>query len=623
MNSMCVRHLRTHKAFSNHRDLLLFAAMIRFSSQMLVRCFFALYLFIASVPALAAPSPQINIDGGSKELRDNIRQYLSMADESCEAPLWRLKSLLVEGEDEIKKAAQALGYYQLTFTTDLTQANNCWQLRIELTPGEQVKVTRFELNIRDDGAQGDVFKELYDKPDIHVGDKLHHGRYENFKNRISTLATSHGYFDGRFDVARVIVNAAENTADIELIYNTGTRYRIGEIRITHNILSKDFLEGFLNIHQGDFYDTDKLLELKSYYNTSNYFAVATASPDLQNLHDHTVDINVQLEERKRFAYSVGAGLSTDTGPRVLLGFENRYVNSSGHRLNADLSTSNIKTTAQLAYTIPLRNPSYEYLKVYTGYEKEVTDTTYSNKDTFGVSYTNYQRDHWLHTYAVNVENEDSRLAGVESFSHLLIPSVTFSRTQTDGNPYPLEGWSLLAKLSGSPKSLGSDVSYEQLYLRGKYIYAFGGGRFLLRTEVGVTEVNDRDKLPTSVRFFAGGGNSVRGYDYKSIGPEEQPIDEKTNLPKVDEKGNPVNEVVGGKNLLVNSIEYDYRVKTNWAVAAFYDVGAASDGFDFEFKSGVGIGLRWISPIGPVRIDVARGLDDPKGWNLHISMGPDL
>jgi len=342
------------------------------------------------------------------------------------------------------------------------------------------------------------------------------------------------------------------------------------------------------------------------------------------LHDHKVDVDIQLEERKRFAYSVGAGLSTDTGPRVLLGFENRYVNDAGHRFNADISASNIKTTTQLAYTIPMDNPSYEFLKIYAGSEKEVTDTIYSNKDTFGVSYTNYQRDHWLHTYAVNVENEDSRLAGVNNFTHLLIPSVTFSRTQSDFTPYPLEGWSLLAKVSGSPKTLGSDVSYEQLYLRGKYIYEFAGGRFLLRSEMGITEVNDSDDLPTSVRFFAGGGNSVRGYDYKSLGPDDCVRDNKTGKDVIDEKTNKCKrEVVGGRNLIVNSIEYDYRVRPTWAIAAFFDVGNAANNFKFDLKRGVGLGVRWISPIGPVRIDVARGLDDPKAWNLHISMGPDL
>lgn len=611
-----------------HKDLLLIVAIRQLYRHLLrrswVRFFLALSVGAFFYPAQAAPSPEIRIDGGSSELRDNIRQYLSIAEESCAAPDWRLDALMTESESEIEHAAQALGYYQLSFATNLVRKNDCWQLNILLTPREQAKVTEFTLIIRDDGAQGDIFKELYDNPDIRIGDALNHRRYESFKNRISTLAASHGYFDGHFDVAGVTVNKSENTAKVELIYSTGNRYRIGNIFITHDILSKDFVEGFLNIHKGDYYDTDKLLELKSYYNSSNYFSVATASPDLQNLHDHSVDINIQLEKRKRTEHTVGAGFSTDTGPRVLLGFENRYVNSAGHSLKADLSASNIKNTAQVAYTIPLSNPSYEFLKVYAGYEKEVTDDTYSNKDTYGASYTNYERNKWLHTYAVNVENEDSILAGKEKYTHLLIPSITFSRTQTDTTPYPLEGWSMLARLSGSPKTLGSYVSYEQLYLRGKYIYEFGGGRFLLRSELGVTKVNDFDELPVSVRFFAGGGASVRGYDYKSLGPKAAAVDNKTGEVKRDEKtGEVIQEVIGGKNVLVNSIEYDYRVRPNWALAAFYDVGNASDDFNFDLKRGAGVGVRWISPIGPVRIDIARALDDGKAWNLHISMGPDL
>ena len=587
----------------------------------------ALSLAFIGMPAQAAPTPDIKIDGGLRELRDNVRQYLTIVEESCSAPLWRLKSLLVDADDEIEKAAQALGYYQLRFTTDLAQANDCWQLRINLTLGEQVKVAEFNLLLRGDGADDENFKPFITAPSIKVGDGFHHGVYENLKTQITTLATGHGYFDGRFDVSRVIVNAATNTANIELIYNTGTRYRIGEIRMAHNILDETFLRRYLNISTGDYYDTDKLLELKSYYNASNYFSVAMASPDLQHLHDNTVDIDVQLEERKRHAYSIGVGASAseggDASPRVLLGFEDRYVNDSGHSIKADASKSVLTTDVLISYNIPLSKPSYEFLKIYTGLEKEETDTAYSDKNTLGVSYTYYQKNRWLHTYAINIENENSRVGSADlTYSHLIIPSVTFSRIKTDGNPYPLMGWSLLAKLSGSPNTLGSDVSYEQFYARAKYIHALTYGRLLVRGEIGLTDVNGVQELPKSVRYFAGGGNSVRGYDYESLGPTEQVKDATGNTLK-DADGSNVREVVGGRNLLTTSIEYDYQFRPSWAAAVFFDVGNAAQDFNFELKRGAGIGLRWISPIGPVRIDVARGLDDKKAWNLHISMGPDL
>lgn len=557
--------------------------------------------------AKAETTPDIIIDGASATLRDNIRQYLTIADESCSAPLWRLQSLLGDAQDEIEKASQAVGYYQITFTTELTQNNNCWQLRINVTPGEQVKVTEVRIIIHGDGEEDKDFKRLIKNPDIHVGDPLNHGHYDNLKNRISTLASSHGYFDGHFEVSTITVNATENTAIIELQYDSGKRYKIGDIRITHGILEEGFLRRYLVVQSGDYYDTDKLLELKNLYNKSGYFNVATASPDIQHLENYEVPIDIVLEERKRRAYSIGVGAATDTGPRILLGFEDRYVNDLGHGITADFNKSKVNTNFESAYVIPMKNPSYEYLKLLTGYEKEDTVDLYSSKKTIGSSYTYYQQNHWLHTYAINYEHETSR-TGTNPFdtTNLIIPSVTFSRTETDGNPYPLKGWSLVSKLSGSPTTIGSDLSFVQFNARGKYIHALPVGRLLVRGEVGASQGIDVEKLPVSKRFIAGGDTSVRGYSYKSLGPK-------------DEDGKPV----GGSALLVGSIEYDYLFRPRWAVATFYDAGNAANDFHMDLKRSVGVGIRWISPVGPVRIDYAQALDDQREWHIRFTMGPDL
>ena len=110
-----------------------------------------------------------------------------------------------------------------------------------------------------------------------------------------------------------------------------------------------------------------------------------------------------------------------------------------------------------------------------------------------------------------------------------------------------------------------------------------------------------------MRFFAGGAQSVRGYAYRSLGP-------------VDESG----EVVGGKYLLVGSIEFEHSFPNKWGVAVFYDAGDAIDDLDDKLARGAGFGLRWKSPVGSVRIDMATALDlEGNPWRLHISIGPDL
>jgi len=564
-----------------------------------------LLLWCATAFAYAA-EPVIDIQGGSKSLRKNILQYLTLANESCKAPSWRLNALLNDAEGEIESAAQALGYYQLNYETSFNKNKECWGLTIKLTPGEPILVKEVRIEILGAGAEDPIFQPLYDKPGIKVGQRLNHGRYENLKARFGSLAASHGYFDAEFAYAQVGVSLAQKAATIELIFNTGPRYKISDINIKHDILKEKFLRRYLNIAEGDYYDSDKLLELKNLYNSSNYFASATASPNLQSLQEDRVPIDIELEARKRRAYSIGAGVTADV-PRLLLGFEDRYVNDRGHRLNADYSVSDVKTSVAVKYTIPMHNPAYEFLSFLTGYEKEITDTSISRKDIYGASYTYYQRNKWLQTYTLNYEEEDSIIGDApEIATHLIIPSVAFLRTKTDGLPYPLSGWSLLSRLSGSPKSLGSDLSFLQFYNRAKYVKGFPMGRLLLRAELGLTETDEFTELPASLRYFAGGDSSIRGYAYKSLGP-------------LDDEG-----IVGGNNLLVASIEYDYRFEdSDWVVATFYDQGNAADDWDIEAKRGAGIGVRWISPIGPIRFDVAKALDDEKEWRVHVSMGPDL
>jgi translocation and assembly module TamA len=481
-----------------------------------------------------------------------------------------------------------------------------------LTPGDPVKVTEIRIDIMGDGRLDPLFQKIYDKPGIKIGNRFHHGKYEKLKGRFESAATAHGYFDAKFLLSRALVNENEKSAVIELVYDTGKRYVLGGINLTQDVLSDEFVRRYLNIQTGDYYDTDKLLELKNLYNASNYFAGTSIVPDLENKKDNQVDVNIDLERRKRREYSIGMGYSSDTDLRVLLGFEDRYLNRSGHFFNADVTASETKKEAEAVYTIPLKKPAYEFLKFSTGYQREETTTNFSRKKSIGSSYTYYQKSKWLQTYAINFEHEDSIIGDKPLMTtDLIIPSWTVSRIKADTTAYPLKGWSLMSRLSGSPSSLGSDFSFVQWDTRYKQIWGGDFGRFIFRSHFGYTETVDFDELPASVRYFAGGDLSVRGYDYESLGPTEK------NAEGVD-------LVVGGKNLWVTSVEYDHPIgETNWVLATFYDHGNASNDLTFDFKRSAGFGVRWISPIGPVRIDIAKALDDKKTWALHVTMGPDL
>src|SRR5690606_2460729 len=143
--------------------------------------------------------------------------------------------------------------------------------------------------------------------------------------------------------------------------------------------------------------------------------------------------------------------------------------------------------------------------------------------------------------------------------------------------------------------------------RAKLIFPLLGGRIISRADAGFTEADELIELPSSVRFFAGGDNSVRGYAYESLGPT-----------------NDDGDVVGGRHLLTGSIEYDHLFLPSWSAAIFIDGGNAFDTVDtFEALYGYGVGIRWRSPIGPIRLDVAGPSDQRDAFRIHVSMGPDL
>ena len=193
-------------------------------------------------------------------------------------------------------------------------------------------------------------------------------------------------------------------------------------------------------------------------------------------------------------------------------------------------------------------------------------------------------------------------------STLLIPGINWSRTWGDDFIYAVDGLRFDLDLRGASKEIISDTDFAQLQGTIKFISSLNkNNRFITRGTLGSTWTDAFNELPTSVRFFAGGAQSVRGYRYRSLGP-------------VDARG----EVVGGKYLLSGSIEFEHSFTNVWGMAIFADAGNAIDHINDDLAKGAGFGFRWKSPVGPIRLDFASALSiDGEPWRIHITIGPDL
>jgi translocation and assembly module TamA len=174
--------------------------------------------------------------------------------------------------------------------------------------------------------------------------------------------------------------------------------------------------------------------------------------------------------------------------------------------------------------------------------------------------------------------------------------------------HTLDGLRLDIGMRGASKQVVSDTNFFQLQGGIKGITPLGNhNRLIARGRLGATRTDEFHLLPSSVRFFAGGAQSVRGYAYQSLGPKDA-----------------AGKVVGGKYLMVGSVELEHSFNAQWGMALFYDGGNAIDNIEDKLERGAGFGVRWQSPVGPVRIDLASAVTrDGKPWRLHITIGPDL
>jgi translocation and assembly module TamA len=437
---------------------------------------------------------------------------------------------------------------------------------------------------------------------------FHHGQYEDFKSALVRAATYAGYFDADFTRARVVVDPASQSADLALFFETGPKYRFGDVTFTEGILRESLLAGYSDIRPGEPYSSRQITELYQALNGSTFFESVRIVTEPVDTDAKTVPVHVRLTPAKRKIFSAGGGFTTDLGPHIRFGFANRRINNRGHQFDSRLYLSPVDSELNTAYRWPRRDPRSDWLSVIAGAQHLETDTSEHDKLTLGVLRTRSLGRSWLETRYVNVEWENYVVANQDTSSQLVILGNNWEKAVGRALSRADNGYRVNFDVRGASDSLGSDTSFLQFRSRLRWIHSFTDrARVLGRANIGATAKESLDELPASVRFFSGGDRSVRGYEFQSIGP-------------VNDDG----EVIGGSHQVDLSLEFDYLVAERWAVAGFVDSGSAFDEGNIDLHTGVGLGVRWYSPLGPVRLDFAHPLDDPdKSLRVHISLGPDL
>ncbi|MBF0119477.1 MAG: outer membrane protein assembly factor [Desulfobacterales bacterium] len=522
-----------------------------------------------------------------------------------ESLIFRLNS---KAREEIRIAIEPFGYYHPKIYSLLYTVKDKWKAVYEIKLGSPVYVEKVDIKITGEGKNDKLLLSWLKSFPLKKGDILSHISYEKAKNELLSIAEENGYFKGKLIRREIIVNKKKYISSIYLQFDTGPRYLLGNVSFKQNYFKNEYLKRFVSFKYGDPYVLDKLIQLQRALYDSEHFRKVDVIPRIDSPDRLYVPIEINLSLRESTKYMIGLGYGTDTGPRAGFGIKNRQINSFGHQTGADVEISQIGAKFSSRYDIPLKIPQTDRLSFTFDFSKQNVQP--NKRTTFAPAVSITQKiSNWRHTFSLSYQDEKFEVGTETGRANLLIPKTSWQRIFADNLINPKNGWSITLETQAALNELASDTNFFQFHMLSKYVKSlWTGSRILARAETGITFISDFSDLPASFRFFTGGDTSVRGYSYNSLGEK-----------------NPQGEVIGGKNLLVTSIEYEQIIIEPVALALFYDAGNAfSDFSNINMQKGAGMGIRVKLPFGNISLDIASALNTPNfPLRIHLRIGADL
>ena len=620
------------------------------------------------MPALAITVTRIEVKvAGSDDqvLVDNVRSALALNEETGkDISARRLNYLLREAEAETREALEPFGYYSPTITirrsdrsaaeipdardvdpddgahaanSDSPAAGNgngnatnrrgvssdrTLTVSIHVDPGTPVRIRGFSLGLTGEAERDASVQSALSAFVPRQGDVLDHTLYDASKGKVNRALATHGYFDANLPAHRIEVTRADQAADLDLRWTSGKRFALGEVTFTqapNRIIRDTLLRKLVDWDQGDAYDEAELEKLRRSLVKLDYFGLVEVLPQPEQAgDDKIVPVQVNLTPASRSIYTTGLSYGTLSGAGVRMGVERRYLNTRGHKALAQVDYASKRKTATLQYRLPAFAWLDGWYTASLQAADEQTDFLDNRRLEFVASRSGQFNEHLNLIASMHVLRERwsyfnlTMQVPVYQYASFAFPELRAEYVDVDNKLEPRRGAGGTLLLRGGTGIGNASANFVQVHASAQWFHGFDAdSRLLVRGELGHTFTKALFGLPPSLRFYAGGDNSVRGYGWREIGPRIR-------------NGMGQTYALGAQNVVTASVEYERYVKGRWGAAVFIDSGSAFDGKQPDMRTGVGMGLRWKSPVGPVRIDIAHGLNQPDSpITLHLNIGADL
>jgi outer membrane protein insertion porin family len=421
---------------------------------------------------------------------------------------------------------------------------------------------------------------------------------------------------------RVNTRENEQMVDVDYQIHKGEQVYIEHINIYGNNITRDkVIRRQLDVVEGDLYSSSKLRSSYAKLNRLRYFEEVDFQTD-KGLEKDKMDINVRVKEKSTGMFMIGAGYSAADQAMVMAQITQQNFLGYGQILNLKASLSSSTNSYDLSFTEPwlfdiplwMKADIWRYKREYDYYDLDsVGGGLTLGYPLWGkiVGYLGYKY------YIDNVTNVSSFASDYvkEQEGETITSAVTVSliRDTTDDFIFPSKGTktSLSVTYAGGPLQGEADYTQYSASLFSYFPLPLSTV-FVAKGRIGYIQEHEGEEIPVSIRYVLGGINSLRGFRYVGA----------TNAGS--------NNVIGGNSMLVFNVElvFPFIKDSGMKVVAFYDAGNSwDDKYDLgDLRQSVGLGIRWYSPIGPLRLEYGRvinrgNLDDHTDgrWEFTIGM----
>ncbi len=543
------------------------------------------------------------------DLRELLQRYLEIAKREDEADIDRdALSILVErSQRQTRELLSTEGYFSPTVTVTVDDAVQPWPVKIVVREGDPVRIGTVEIEFT--GEQAEAARRVYDARQLEKrwplksGARFRQGQWDAGKTALLREFVSDTFAAARISSSEARIDPEGHRATLKVEIDPGRPYVFGATRIIGVQKYPEFLVTQTKpIAVGSPYRQSKLLDLQSALQSMPYFRTAVVTADLSEAVGNVIPVEIHVAEARQYRVELGAGVSSNFGPRVQVGFSDVDVRDRGWMFDSRLQVDQLEQRVGTSLRFPTDQDGWN-----DGLFSNLKHDDIKHLDTRSalLSIRHERKDPSAERgWSVNYLWSDERPDGAgEREVHAFYPAWTWTRRGLDDLQYPRRGYVFNIQLAAAVKGLMTTESFVRSYARLVTVFPVGKRDSLqLRAEGGAVLTRDPYGVPEDLRFRIGGDQSLRGYGYQSIGI---PLGEAT---------------VGARYTVMGGAEYTHWISRNWGVGVFAETGDAYNApFDYHSHTGIGLGPRWRSPIGPINIDVAYGVRTHNVL-LHFSLG---